>query len=173
MGQTCQEPKQPEEITMIRQFKRLNEILANNHCNPARLVPILQAVQEEYRYLPEDAMSYVANALNLPPARVFGVATFYAHFALQPKGKYVIRLCDGTACHVKASIPILEAMRRRLDLNEEKTTTDDMLFTVETVSCLGACGLAPVMLINEETHGQVTPDGAIDLIEKIMKKENA
>ncbi len=163
----AEKQKQP-----VRSFEKIREILRDNNHDPARLVPILQKVQEEYRYLPEDAMSYVAAALGLPAARVYGVATFYAHFALQPKGKYIIRLCDGTACHVKASIPILEAMRSRLGLGEEQETTDDMLFTVETVSCLGACGLAPVMLVNEQTYGQMTPEGAVALIDKIMEQEN-
>ncbi len=173
MKEACHPKHPPEATDLIRRFARIREILARYRHDPGKLVPILQAVQEEYRYLPEDAMEYVATALNLPPARVYGVATFYAHFALQPKGKYVIRLCDGTACHVKASIPILEAMRQRLGLSAEKTTTGDMLFTVETVSCLGACGLAPVMLINEDTYGQVTPRQATDLIEEIMQKEKA
>ena len=114
---------------------------------------------------------YVATSLGLPPARVYGVATFYAHFALEPKGKFVVRLCDGTACHVKKSIPILEALRKRLSLTDKKTTTPDMLFTVETVSCLGACGLAPVMVINDDVHGQVTPEKAVALIEEIMANE--
>jgi NADH-quinone oxidoreductase subunit E len=100
------------------------------------------------------------------------VASFYAHFSLKPKGKYVIKLCDGTACHVKGSIKILDAIRERLGLSEQKLTTDDSLFTVETVSCLGACGLAPVMLINEDVHGQVKPEQAVELIEEIMKREN-
>lgn len=116
---------------------------------------------------------YVATSLGLPPARVYGVATFYAHFALEPKGKYIVRLCDGTACHVKKSIPILDALRKRLSLTESSSTTPDMLFTVETVSCLGACGLAPVMVINDDVHGQVTPKDAVALIEAIIASEEA
>jgi NADH-quinone oxidoreductase subunit E len=110
-------------------------------------------------------------SLGLPPARVYGVATFYAHFALEPKGKYIVRLCDGTACHVKKSIPVLEALREKLGLSEEKPTTPDMLFTVETVSCLGACGLAPVMVINDEVHGQMTPEKAAAFIDEIIARE--
>jgi len=101
------------------------------------------------------------------------VATFYAHFALEPKGRYVVRLCDGTACHVKGSIAILDALRERLGLPEGKNTTPDMLFTVETVSCLGACGLAPAVVINEDVHGQMTPDTAVALIDEILQKEGA
>jgi NADH-quinone oxidoreductase subunit E len=135
------------------------------------LVPILQAIQDEYRYLPEEVLTFVATSLGVPPARVFGVATFYAHFALAPKGKYVVRLCDGTACHVKQSIPILEAIREHLGVTEQRNTTEDQMFTVETVACLGACGLAPVVVINEDVHGQMTPERAIELISEITRKE--
>jgi NADH-quinone oxidoreductase subunit E len=90
---------------------------------------------------------------------------------LEPKGKYVVRLCDGTACHVKQSLPILEAIRHRLGVDEKRKTTPDGLFTVETVACLGACGLAPVVVINEDIHGQITPEGAVSLIDAIAKKE--
>jgi len=153
------------------QFARVTEILDRHNRDPARLVPILQEVQEVYRYLPQEVMACVATALDLPPSKVFGVATFYAHFALAPKGKYVIKLCDGTACHVKDSIPILDALRKRLALSDAKKTTDDMLFTVETVSCLGACGLAPVVVINEDVHGQMTPPAAVALVEAIVAQE--
>ena len=162
-----------EEIphSTAEKFQRLCGILDQYHRHPARLVPILQAVQEEYRYLPEEVLTYVATALGVPPARVFGVATFYAHFALEPKGKYVIRLCDGTACHVKNSIPILEALRKRLSVDEKHKTTPDMMFTVETVACLGACGLAPVMVINDEVHGQMDPEKAVAVVEETLQKE--
>jgi NADH-quinone oxidoreductase subunit E len=137
------------------------------------LIPILQSVQDEYRYLPEDVLIFVATALGIPPARVFGVATFYAHFALEPRGKYVVRLCDGTACHVKQSVPILEALRTHLGVTEERKTTPDMMFTLETVACLGACGLAPVVVINDEVHGQMTPKAAVALVEQITAKESS
>jgi NADH-quinone oxidoreductase subunit E len=131
----------------------------------------MQAVQEEYRYLPEEVITYLATSLRIPPAQVYGVATFYSHFALKPKGKYVIKICDGTACHVKKSIPILEALMKRLDLEPGRMTTGDMLFTVETVSCLGACGLAPVLVINEEVHGLMTPESTVALIDQICEVE--
>jgi NADH-quinone oxidoreductase subunit E len=158
-------------VSQGRQFQAVARMMDQQGRQPSRLIPILQAVQEEYRYLPEDVLTYVATSLGVSPARVFGVATFYAHFALEAKGKYVVRLCDGTACHVKQSIPILEAIRQRLDLTEKKKTTPDMLFTVETVACLGACGLAPVVVINDQVHGQMTPKAAVQLIEDIIAKE--
>jgi NADH-quinone oxidoreductase subunit E len=157
----------------IRKFEKVCGILDRYGRNPAKLIPILQAVQDEYRYLPEEVMTYVATSLDLPPAKVYGVATFYAHFALQPKGKNIIRICDGTACHVKLSIPILDALRKRLNLTEKNNTTADMQFTIETVSCLGACGLAPVVVINEEVHGQMTPEAAVKLVDEILAKEGA
>ena len=154
-----------------RRFVKVCHILDQHDRNPARLVPILQAVQEEYRYLPQEVLTYVATALDVSPARVFGVATFYAHFAIQPKGKHLVRLCDGTACHVKDSVPILEAIRQRLGLAGKQATTGDMLFTVETVACLGACGLAPVVVINDQVHGQMTPESAVKLVEEIIAQE--
>ncbi|HNX76967.1 MAG TPA: NAD(P)H-dependent oxidoreductase subunit E [Candidatus Rifleibacterium sp.] len=157
--------------TMMRKFEKVCEIIERYHNDSSKLVPILQAVQEEYRYLPEDVMYYVATSLGIPSAQVYGVATFYSHFALTPKGKYLIKVCDGTACHVKKSIPILEALVKKLKLADGRMTTPDMLFTVETVSCLGACGLAPVLVINDEVHGLMTPEASTALIDDIIARE--
>jgi NADH-quinone oxidoreductase subunit E len=140
---------------------------------PSGLIPILQAIQHEYQYLPEEVLTYVATSLDVPPARVFGVATFYAHFALEPKGKHVIRVCDGTACHVKQSLPVLNALREKLGTSEKLKTTADMMFTVETVACLGACGLAPVIVVDEQVHGQITPERAIALVDEIKANDAA
>ena len=170
---TTQQGKPTEAAAASRQFARVCEILDRHERRPARLIPFLQEVQEEYRYLPEEVLTFVATTLGLPPARVFGVATFYSHFTLKPKGKYVVRLCDGTACHVKGSTGILEALYERLGLSEKRNTTPDMMFTVETVSCLGACGLSPVMVINDSVYGQVTPERAVELVEALMEKGNA
>ncbi len=159
--------------TAVRKFANLCKILDSHGRHPARLIPILQGAQKEYNYLPEEVLTYIATSLRIPAARVFGVATFYAHFIMEPRGKHLIRLCDGTACHVKNSIPILDAIRSRLGVTEKCRTTSDMLFTVETVACLGACGLAPVLVIDDEVHGQMTPERAVDLVEKIEMKETA
>jgi NADH-quinone oxidoreductase subunit E len=164
---------QDQSSTTARKFEKVCDILERHARHPARLIPILQAVQEEYRYLPEEILAYVATSLQVTPARVFGVATFYAHFALAPKGKHVIRLCDGTACHVRKSIPILDALRERLNLSEKRNTTADRLFTVETVACLGACGLAPVMVVDEEVHGQMTPEKAVAMVDEISAREDS
>ncbi|MGE5399194.1 MAG: NADH-quinone oxidoreductase subunit NuoE [Ignavibacteriales bacterium] len=158
-------------VSRTRQFGKVCEILDRYSNDSAKLIPILQAVQEEYRYLPEEVLTFVATSLNLSPARVYGVATFYSHFALEPKGKYVIRVCDGTACHVKGSMSLVEVLMEKLDLDEKRHTTPDMLFTLETVSCLGACGLAPVMIINEDIHGQMTAEKTVSLIDQIIEME--
>ena len=160
----------PVEVAQ-RKFERVNEIIAEHGREQSALIPILQEVQAEYRYLPEEILTYIATAMGLSAATVFGVATFYAQFSLEPKGKYVVRVCDGTACHVKRSIPILNALRERLGLDEKRKTTQDMLFTLETVSCLGACGLAPVMVINDDVHGQMAPESAVALVNEIIAKE--
>jgi NADH-quinone oxidoreductase subunit E len=156
---------------MVNHLAAVNKILKKHNFDEAKLIPILQEVQEEYKYLSKDVISYVATSLGVPPAKVYGVATFYAHFSLEPKGKYIIKLCDGTACHVKKSHGILEALYKKLGLSGDKNTTDDQLITVETVSCLGACGLAPVMLVNEEVHGQVTPEMAEQIVDGIIEIE--
>jgi NADH-quinone oxidoreductase subunit E len=161
----------PENEIRPRQFVKVCETLDRHGRNPARLIPILQEVQAEYRYLPEEVLTLVATSLGLPPARVFGVATFYSHFTFKPRGKYTIRLCDGTACHVRDSVSILEALYRRLGVDAQHNTTADMLFTVETVSCLGACGLAPVVVVNEDVHGLMNPEKALEIVDAIAAKE--
>jgi NADH-quinone oxidoreductase subunit E len=118
-----QEVKKQPGATGPRQFAKVCEILERHDCNSAKLIPILQEVQEEYRYLPEEVMTFVATSLGLPPARVYGVATFFSHFTLKPRGKYTIRLCDGTACHVRDSISILEALYKRLKVDASHNTT--------------------------------------------------
>ncbi len=162
-------------LTEARRFERVLEILDEYHRDGSKIIPILQAIQEEYRYLPEEILTYVATALDLSPAKVYGVATFYSHFSLEPKGAYVIKVCDGTACHVKGSGKLVDKLRKKLGLTEKKKTTDDMRFTLETVSCLGACGLAPVMLVNEKVYGQVSADRAEEILAEYanMEEEHA
>lgn len=152
-------------------FDKVCQILEENGKDKARLIPILQAVQEVYNYLPEEILTFIASALDISPARVYGVATFFAHFTLKPKGKHIIKVCDGTACHVKRSTAIIDAIKSKLNVTDKENTTKDMMFTLETVSCLGACGLAPVIVIDNEVYGQVTPEKATELIDDIIKQE--
>jgi NADH-quinone oxidoreductase subunit E len=134
------------------------------------LIAILQRAQEVYRYLPREIFPYLSERLGVSEAKIYGVATFYENFSLEKKGKYVVKVCDGTACHVRKSIPILEALRKELGLSEAKKTTDDGLFTVETVSCLGACSSAPAVMVNDEIYPTMTPETAIALIKKIQEE---
>lgn len=152
-------------------FTVVDAILAKYPPKELSTIAVLQDIQEYYHYLPEEIFPYVARALNVGEARLYGVATFYENFSLDPKGKYVIRCCDGTACHVRGSLPILNKLREELGLSETKKTTDDLLFTVETVSCLGACGLAPVLTLNGETYPAMTPEKAVGLLNELREKE--
>lgn len=144
-------------------YQKIDEII-NAHNSEKPIVAILQDIQEEYRYLPREAFDYLSEKLGVSLAKIYSIATFYENFSLSPKGKYVIKICDGTACHVRKSIPILDALRKELGLTGDKKTTDDLMFTVETVSCLGACGLAPVLTVNDKVYPAMTPEKAIDLL---------
>ncbi len=151
-------------------YSVVDEILARIGCKQRNTIALLQAIQEHYRYLPREIFPYLSEKMGISEATIYGVATFYENFSLEPKGKYVIKICDGTACHVRQSVPVLNALRKELGLSETKKTTDDQLFTVETVSCLGACGLAPAMMINETMHPSMTPDKAIEIIHKLKEE---
>ena len=153
-------------------FKALEEILKSFDYKKSYLIAMLQKVQAIYKYLPEEAMTYIGEHVDgLSPATVFGVATFYAQFSLEPKGKYEIKVCDGTACHVRGSLPVLNAIKEKIKLEDGKFTTKDGLFTLEIVSCLGACGLAPVVVINEKVYPQMTPDAISIVLDTLMKEE--
>ena len=152
-------------------FRDMDEILAKYRYSPGSIIAILQDIQAKYRYIPREVFPYLSDKLHVSTAKIYSVATFYENFSLHPKGKYVIRICDGTACHVRKSIPILERIRKELQLSETKVTTDDLLFTVETVSCLGACGLAPVLTMNDIVYPSMTPDKASELLAK-LREEN-
>ncbi len=153
-------------------FRVLDEILEKYEYKKSYLIAMLQNVQEVFRYLPEEAMTYIGEKVDgLSPATVYGVATFYAQFSLEPKGKYEIRVCDGTACHVRGSMPVLNAIRNKLNLKDGKVTSEDGLFSLEIVSCLGACGLAPVCMINDKVYPQMTSDAVSIILDTLMKEE--
>ena len=152
-------------------YAKTDEIIEHYGPKPASLIPIMQDIQAEYRYLPGELLTYVASKIGVTEAKAYSVATFYENFSFEPKGKYVIKVCDGTACHVRKSIPILEGLYKELGLGKKKHTTDDQLFTVETVSCLGACGLAPAVMVNDEVHPKMTPEKMSELIKKLREEE--
>ena len=154
-------------------YKKADEIIEHYERCAASLIPIMQDIQAEYRYLPAELLTYVAGQIGVTEAKAFSVATFYENFSFDAKGKYVIKVCDGTACHVRKSQPVKDAIMKELGLEGKKCTTDDMLFTVETVACLGACGLAPTMMVNEDVHPKMTPDKAEKLIRELREENKA
>ncbi|MDD6328807.1 MAG: NAD(P)H-dependent oxidoreductase subunit E [Eubacteriales bacterium] len=153
-------------------YDKADEIIASYGTEGRWLIPIIQDVQAEYRYLPPELLTYIAGKLHITEAKAYSVATFYENFSFEQKGRYVIKVCDGTACHVRKSTSILERLYQELGLSKGKHTTDDMLFTIETVSCLGACGLAPVLMVNDEVYPSMTPDKVTELIGKLRGEAN-
>ena len=152
-------------------YSKTDEIINTYGVDASSLIPVIQDIQAEYRYLPPELLLYVAKRLGISEAKAYSVATFYENFSFEPKGKYVIKVCDGTACHVRKSTTILERIYSELGLSKDKVTTEDMLFTVETVSCLGACGLAPVLTVNDKVYPSMTPDDAAQLLQKLREEE--
>ncbi|MEW8972845.1 MAG: NAD(P)H-dependent oxidoreductase subunit E [Tissierellaceae bacterium] len=148
----------------------VDSIISKYGKNQSLIISILQEVQKEYRYLPEEILEYISQEMEISSAKIYGIATFYEFFSLEPKGKYIIKICDGTACHVRKSTPILNALKKELSLTDGKNTTDDLLFTVETVSCLGACGLAPVLTINEKVYGSMTPEKTVEALNQLREE---
>lgn len=153
-------------------YDKADEIIANYGTESRYLIPIIQDIQNVYRYLPPELLNYIAGKLHITEAKAYSVATFYENFSFDQKGKYVIKVCDGTACHVRKSTGILERLHQELQLEKGEHTTKDMMFTLETVSCLGACGLAPVLTINDEVHASMTPDKVTELIRELRGDSN-
>ena len=151
--------------------ERVEAIIDGYDAQVCNMIAILQDVQAEYKYLSPEVLELIARKLNIGVAKVYSVATFYENFSLEAKGKYIIKVCDGTACHVRKSEPIYKAIREHLQLQGKQKTSADGLFTLETVACLGACGLAPVVTINDEVHAKMTPETVVALLEKLAKED--
>ena len=158
---------------MSNELTRAGEIIESYGCNQANLIAIMQEIQAEYKYLSEETLTLIAEKLGVSAAKVYSVATFYENFSLEAKGRHIVKVCAGTACHVRKSGPIYDAIHDYLGLTGKKKSSADGLFTLETVACLGACGLAPVMTIDGEVHAKMTPEAALELLEDIRKKEEA
>lgn len=133
------------------------------------VIPALQRAQDAYGYLPNSVLAKIAEELGVPWARVYGVATFYAQFRFQPRGRHMIRVCRGTACHVARATRIIDTVKDTLAI-EDGETTDDLLFTLQTVACLGTCSLAPVMLIDDTYHGRLTPRKVTSILERYRRE---
>ena len=138
----------------------LQELLEKYRGQKGALIPLLQSTQAVYGFVPQEAMMAIARALGEPLSQVFGVATFYAQFRLVPRARNVIRVCHGTACHVSGAPLVSQEIERKLGIHDGENT-EDMMFTIENVACLGACGMAPVMMINDRTYGKLTADKAV------------
>ncbi|MDP2870933.1 MAG: NADH-quinone oxidoreductase subunit NuoE [Bacillota bacterium] len=146
----------------------LDRILAAHQGRSGALIPVLQETQETYGYLPRPALAIIARSLGMPVSRVYGVATFYAQFHLKPRGRHIVRVCLGTACHVRGGERILEQLSASLGV-APGDTTGDLLFTLEKVACLGACGLSPTMMVDQATYGRLTPRAALDVLERYRR----
>jgi NADH:ubiquinone oxidoreductase subunit E len=143
-------------------------VLQLNEYDPENIIMILQDITARYNYLPEVGLNYVAKNLNMPISHIFSVATFYKAFSLTPRGKYIINVCTGTACHVRGAEKIKETIEERLHIHEGETT-EDFLFTLDTVRCLGCCALGPVIRVNEKSHGGLDRKKTANLIEQYEK----
>ncbi len=137
--------------------ERVDTILEKYASIQGALIPVLQEVQQMYNYLPEEVLEYIAGRMQIPIAEIYGVVTFYSQFHLKPRGRNIIRVCQGTACHVRGGKTILQALEKQLGVKAGHTTAD-LRYTLETVACIGACGLAPVMQVNDDTYGRLTMD---------------
>ena len=149
--------------------EKVTEIIQHYDSDKGFLVPILQDVQKEYNYLPREALNAISTILDLPLSRIYEVATFYKAFSLVPRGRHLLSLCMGTACHVRGATLLQENIERTLGIDAGETS-DDLEFTFETVNCLGACALGPVLVVDEEYQGQVTLSKTNKILKKLGKK---
>ena len=151
-------------------LKQIDEILERHDNDRAKIIAIMQDVQEVYRYLPQEALEYIATKVGMSESDLYGVATFYGNFSLDAKGKYIMKVCRGTACHVRKSADVLSALQEATGLTGKKSISEDGLFTIEIVSCLGACGLSPVVMVNDVVHPAMTPDKARALVAELREE---
>lgn len=158
------------EFSVEAEISALEKLLAKFKSSPGATIPILQDVQETFGYLPEDAVNWLADNLGRPRSSFYGVATFYSQFHLKPRGKNIITVCCGTACHVKGAEKVLGRIRRDLKLPEGQDTTDDLMFTIEKANCVGACSIAPVVINNKDVLGKATPDKSARALKSLVKE---
>lgn len=147
--------------------KVFEKILENFEQNEGNIITILQDIEEHFGYIPEEAVYWFSKKLDIPASRFFGTATFYSQFHLKPRGKNIITVCSGTACHVKGAEKLINRILIELDIPLNEETSEDLKFTVEKVNCIGACGIAPIIMINKEVHGKMTLDKMMKVIKKL------
>jgi NADH:ubiquinone oxidoreductase subunit E len=151
--------------------EKLEGILSRYRENEGNLISILQDLESEFGYLREDAITWIADQLDVPLARFYGVATFYAQFHLKPRGRNIITACCGTACHVKGSARLIDRLVQELNFAPGEDTTEDLAFTLEKVNCVGACSIAPVMIVNKTVHGKMTTDKIVKELKTLKAGE--
>jgi NADH-quinone oxidoreductase subunit E len=151
-------------------MKNIKTILEKYDYKKSRIIQILNEIQKIHNYLPKDVLEYVSEQLKLPLSRIYSIATFYSAFSLKPRGKHLVTVCMGTACHVRGAPAVLSRLEERLKIKTGSTTDDDQI-TLKTVNCLGACALAPIVVIDEEYHGQITVNKVDTLLNKYAKEE--
>ncbi|MBN1474951.1 MAG: NAD(P)H-dependent oxidoreductase subunit E [Syntrophaceae bacterium] len=159
---TAEEQELLKEFTP-EQIAKLNKIIEKHKGKPGGLIPVLEEAQVTLEYLPVSVQKKIARELNLPLSRVYGVVTFYSFFTMTPRGKHTVRVCLGTACYVRGGKAIAESLRKEFGIDEGETTPDRM-FTFESVRCLGACGLGPVVVVDEDVHGRVKPSKVKEIL---------
>lgn len=152
--------------------KELQRLLKNFRTNEGNIISLLQDIQDAFGYIPEDAVYWFSKELDIPASRFFGVTTFYAQFYLNPRGKNIVTACCGTACHVKGSERLINNAKRELGLTDEQNTTEDREFTLEQVACVGACSIAPVVIINKKVYGKMTTDKLTKEIKELKKSKH-
>lgn len=152
-------------------YAALGKMLENYRYSTAKIIPILQETQNIFGYIPEAAIREISSALAMPSSEIYGVVTFYGQFHLQARGKNIIRICTGTACHVRGGGQVLDAIVQTLGLKNGMTTTEDLMFTLEPVACLGACGMAPVMMVNDDAYGRINPQEIPGILARYVEKE--
>jgi NADH:ubiquinone oxidoreductase subunit E len=156
--------KSTVEVIPPEELEKLDGIIDKYEGQPSYLIPALKEAQEIFGYVPMEVQHWLADGMNIPASHVYGVVTFYSYFTIEPRGRHTIRLCLGTACYVKGSKEMLEQIVKGIGITVGETSEDGR-FTLEAVRCLGACGLAPVMLVGEDTHGNVTPTNTLKILE--------
>jgi len=155
---------------LTRTFDKVERILQKYDYRPEMLIKILLEVQREYRHIPREVVNYIGVALGIPPAKIYGVATFYAQFSLKPKGEYTILVCDGTACHMEGSMNLIKSIEEEIGIKPGEVT-QDLKFSLDKVGCLGACALAPAMVINDEVYGHLTPEKVKEILRKLKERQ--
>jgi NADH-quinone oxidoreductase subunit E len=145
----------------------LDDVMKDVDYQKTAIIPVLQAIQTKFKYLPEPVVQYISEQMDIPLATIFGIATFYAQFSTEPKGKHIVQVCAGTACHVRGAQDIIKRIRKDINVTAEKNTTEDKFMTLECLACIGTCAMAPAVIVDGHVYGHLTPDKMAGIIVKL------